>query len=137
MLYFAYGSNLEKVGMRGRCPAAEPIGSAALPNHRRVFRHWADVEPAERSDVAGGLWRITPDCLLALDDYEEVGAALYRRVLLDVRTGDKTVEAFVYRMVSMELAPPAPDYLATILKGCRDFGLDEAPVRAAGGACLN
>ena len=37
MLYFAYGSNMDPVGMRGRCPGARAVGVARLPAHRLIF----------------------------------------------------------------------------------------------------
>ena len=135
MLYLAYGSNLHRAGMLSRCPAAVPLGRAVLPGHALVFRLWADVEPRPGRSVAGGLWRITPACLAALDDYEEVASGLYRRVMLRVRPegAAEDIEALVYRMAATHRAPPEPDYLAVIREGCRDFGLDEAPVLAAAG----
>lgn len=136
LLYFAYGSNLHRSGMLSRCPAAVPLGRAALPGHALVFRSWADVEPHPGSSVAGGLWRVTPACLAALDGYEDVEAGLYRRVTLPVRPEGVTedVKALVYRMTAIHTAPPEPGYLATIREGCRDFGLDDGPVLRAAGA---
>lgn len=135
MLYFAYGSNLHHAGMRDRCPAAVPLGRASLPGHALAFRLWADVVPCPGSRVLGGLWRVTPACAAALDDYEDVAGGLYRRLVLPVvvaATGDR-VEALVYRMAATHEAPPEPGYLATIVAGCGDFGLDPAPVLAAAG----
>ena len=133
MLYLAYGSNLHRAGMLSRCPAAVPLGRAVLPGHALVFRLWADVEPRPGASVAGGLWRITPECGAALDEYEDVGSGLYRRVLLAVRPegAAEAVEALVYRMTATQAAAPEPGYLATIRQGCRDFGLDDGPVLAA------
>ena len=133
MLYFAYGSNLQRAGMLSRCPAAAPLGRAVLADHEIVFRLWADVAPRPGARVAGGLWRVTPACEAALDDYEDVGVGLYRRVMLPVwpEGASEPVEALVYRMDATHMARPEPGYLATILAGCRDFGLDDAAVRAA------
>lgn len=135
MLYFAYGSNLHRAGMLSRCPAAVPLGRALLPDHALVFRLWADVVPRPGSVVAGGLWHITADCEAALDTYEDVESGLYRRLMVPVRPegGAGPVEALLYRMLARHEAPPEPDYLAVIREGCRDFGLDDAPVLAAAG----
>jgi gamma-glutamylcyclotransferase (GGCT)/AIG2-like uncharacterized protein YtfP len=136
MLYFAYGSNLNRAGMRSRCPAAVPVGRALLRDHALVFRRWADVVPAPGCSVAGALWRITPACESALDDYEDVDGGLYRRLTLPVHPeGDiEPVAALVYRMTAAPAAPPDPAYLAVILQGCRDFGLDVAAVIDASAA---
>ena len=132
MLYFAYGSNLLRSGMAARCPAAVPVSRGVLRDYRLVFRTFADVEPAVGSHVAGGLWRITPACLAALDAYEEVHAGLYRRRVLAVEAAHgRPSDAILYRMCGAAAAPPEASYLAAILLGCRDFGLDDAPVLAA------
>lgn len=138
MLYFAYGSNLHVAGLRARCPGAERLGRAVLPDHRLVFRRWADVEPRPGDEVAGGLWRVTAACEAMLDDYEDVAGGLYRRILLPVRPEGAAapVVALVYRMTATLTAPPEPDYLAIVLEGHRDFGLAEAPVRAAAMAAM-
>ncbi|RYB04774.1 gamma-glutamylcyclotransferase family protein [Lichenibacterium ramalinae] len=139
MLYFAYGSNMNRADMRARCPAAVPLGPAHLPDHALVFRAWADVVPRAGSRVAGGLWRITPACAAALDLYEDVADGLYRRLLLPVLAAEGDApgqapvhrQALVYRMAGTHEAPPDPGYLATIVAGCRDFGIDAEPVLAA------
>ncbi len=133
MFYFAYGSNLWKSGMLERCPAAVPLGRAVLPAHRLVFRPWADVEARPGMEVAGGLWRVTPACGAALDLYEDVTGGLYRRVLASVwREGAaEPVQALLYRMDAATREPPDPAYLATVLQGCREFGLDDRAVLAA------
>ncbi len=133
MLYFAYGSNLWKAGMRSRCPAAAALGRAVLSDHRLVFRTWADVEPCFGAEVAGGLWRVTPTCEAALNLYEDVAHGLYRRVLAMVwpEGAAEPVEALVYRMTDATREPPDPTYLASVVRGCRDFGLDDGAVLAA------
>ncbi|MGI3902375.1 MAG: gamma-glutamylcyclotransferase family protein [Janthinobacterium lividum] len=133
MLYFAYGSNLHRAGMLSRCPAAVPLGRAVLQDHALVFRQWADILPIPGASVAGGLWRITPDCAAALDEYEDVASGLYHRlhVLVHPEGADEAVEALAYRMNATSEAPPHAAYLAAILQGCRDFGLDETAVSEA------
>ena len=37
MLIFAYGSNMDPVQMRQRCPGAETVGSGVLRDHRLVL----------------------------------------------------------------------------------------------------
>lgn len=126
MLYFAYGSNLHRAAMLARCPAALPLGRARLPDHALVFRTWADVTPAPGRAVVGGLWRITPACAAALDEYEDVAGGLYRRWILPIEPEGETLptDALVYRMMATHEAPPEPEYLATVLQGYRDFGID-------------
>ena len=43
-LYAAYGSNLNKIQMRKRCPRSTPICSMYLQDWRLVFKGVADLE---------------------------------------------------------------------------------------------
>jgi len=117
MLYFAYGSNLDVLQMQHRCPNAEPLGAAYFPNWKLVFRHVADIEPENGAMLPVGIWDVTDDCLKALDRYEGVKNGLYRRVFIN--------GLLTYRMNNTDIAPPAKGYFDTIMKGYKDFDLDE------------
>ena len=126
MHYFAYGSNLSVAAMRVRCPAAVPISKATLPDHRLVFRTWADVEPCPGHSVPGVLWFITSACETALDLYEDVAGGLYRRLTASVRRDGVAgpVQALMYRMDRAGYEPPDRDTLSLIEAGYADFGMD-------------
>jgi|TARA_R100000951_G_scaffold114509_1_gene119536 hypothetical protein len=117
MLYFAYGSNLNKAQMARRCPQAKPLGAAYFVGWRLVFRGVADIEPAPVTEMLPvGIWEITPKCLQALDVYEGVSGGLYRRVHIN--------GILTYRMNSSGYSRPSQGYLESIEQGYRDFGLD-------------
>ncbi len=126
MHYFSYGSNLSVAAMKARCPAAVPISKAALPDHRLVFRTWADVEPCPGHSVPGVLWTVTATCEAALDLYEDVSGGLYRRLAVLVRRDGvpEPVSALIYRMNRAGYEAPDRDTLALIQAGYADFGLD-------------
>ncbi len=42
-IYFAYGSNLNKIQMQKRCPDSELISECYLPGYELTFRGVADV----------------------------------------------------------------------------------------------
>jgi hypothetical protein len=132
MLYFAYGSNLNKKQMSRRCPAAIPIGPLMLPNARLVFRGVADIEhsPNDADAVAGGLWHITRQCERELDIYEGVRGGLYRKEYLQLgvtRNGVQTKEvALTYLMNRSGYDSPGQAYYDCISKGFEDFALDES-----------
>ncbi|WP_193227715.1 gamma-glutamylcyclotransferase family protein [Aureimonas psammosilenae] len=135
MLYFAYGSNLNRAHFCALCPAATAIGKAKLFGYRLVFKTFADIEPCLEGKVEGALWRVTAPCETALDRYEEIASGLYERRIVEV-LGDadgRTVEAFTYRMTRQAWAAPSTTYLKLIEDGYRDFGLDMAALRFAMG----
>ena len=137
MLYFAYGSNLHKDQMSRRCPAAEPLGKLIMPNTRLVFRGVADVVRADGVDCPGGIWRITAECERALDRYEGFrpeypDGGMYSKEYVELDgLPDGEAEIMLYTMNSIGIYPPSAWYFDTLKQGYRDFGLPQAPLRAA------
>lgn len=126
MLYWAYGSNLNKAAMAVRCPAARPFSRLTVGDGRLLFRGVADVQPCEGREIPGALWEITRDCERALDLYEGVASGFYVRRWLRLRIDGAERPALYYVMSPdrIGVAPPSEPYLETIIEGYRDFGLD-------------
>jgi gamma-glutamylcyclotransferase (GGCT)/AIG2-like uncharacterized protein YtfP len=96
-LYFAYGANMERAAMRGRCPGAAALGTARLAGWRYVIAAgYGSVEPAAGGAVFGVLWRLTPRDLAALNIFESLDSGLYRRAMLTVEAGARRERALVY-----------------------------------------
>ena len=76
--YFAYGSNLDFVQMRGRCPTAQFVCRAVLKDHVLAFTSRsaqrncgvADVAAQKGHDVWGAVYQIEDQDLAVLDDCE-------------------------------------------------------------------
>ena len=124
--YWAYGSNLNLHRMRIRCPQARPYSPLIIDDGLLLFRGVADVEFNRGGKVAGGLWRITPQCIQALDRYEGVSIGLYRKKYLRIRAEGQEHRVLYYQMTIGGVMPPSESYLDTIVQGYRDFELDEA-----------
>ncbi|MEC8559676.1 MAG: gamma-glutamylcyclotransferase family protein [Planctomycetota bacterium] len=100
VLCFAYGANLDRVAMKGRCPEASPLGRAVLPDHRlaAMKEGWLTIEPAPGEEVEGLVWSLTERDLDALDRYEEVDQGLYRherRLVVGDVAGPREVLVYV------------------------------------------
>ena len=132
--YFAYGSNLNKAQMRLRCPKAELVDTGIIKDYNLVFRRVADIEyaPCDGHDVPVGIWRITQDCLDALDIYEGY-PSLYRREILEAESNRDwgTWQGITYLMNSKSYAMPSPDYYASIEQGYFDCDLELEPLQEA------
>lgn len=123
MIYAAYGSNLNHDQMAQRCPKARFIGKALLRDFRLVFRVYADIEHAKGSVVPIGLWKITPDCLVALDRYEGYPFS-YGRTRVRVQLPNrKSLDAMTYFMNADGYAAPINRYYRSIEEGYDDCGL--------------
>jgi gamma-glutamylcyclotransferase (GGCT)/AIG2-like uncharacterized protein YtfP len=119
-IYLAYGSNLNKQQMKWRCPNAECLGKVMLPNYRLVFRGVADIIPAKGFHCPVGLWRITDDCEVSLDQYEGY-PRLYRKEYFANKEGQQFM---AYVMNRDGLAMPSKGYYDSIANGYDDFDID-------------
>ncbi|MEX2131633.1 MAG: gamma-glutamylcyclotransferase family protein [Pseudohongiellaceae bacterium] len=128
-LYFAYGSNMNKVQMRARCPGSKWLGSAVLPGYRWIIAAdgFANAVPAPEDTVEGVLFEITQADEAALDIYEEVDAGCYAKHVVTLRHAGTTVEALVYLNPLTEPGTAAPAYLEPLRTAMFvDAGLSEA-----------
>ncbi len=137
LLYFAYGSNLNKAQMRHRCRDAVPLTTARLPGWRLVFRGRpgkagvASIEPCPHTQVMGALWELSDRDLASLDRYEGY-PGFYGRKEVEVQTPQGPVVALAYLLrPGYGPAMPHPEYFEGILRGYRDWGLDPTPLLEA------
>jgi gamma-glutamylcyclotransferase (GGCT)/AIG2-like uncharacterized protein YtfP len=128
--YFAYGSNMDPVRMRIRCPGATSLGPALLRDHRLTFRRWlawrtgiGHVERAHGESVWGVLWEIDDGHERRLDRYEAVGRGLYTREFVQVEHSGSLVESLIYLATPEGYKRPSRRYLALLVRGAKHHGL--------------
>lgn len=134
MLYFAYGSNMERVQMKRRCPKARFVAAAVLPDHELVFsgtpRMWgggiADIRRVPGKKVEGVVWEIGEAERKVLDEYEGY-PDLYVSKEVQVRTAaGKVLTAFAYVMANPgREMPPSKPYKRLLISGAEEHGLSE------------
>lgn len=135
-LYVAYGSNLNLSQMEWRCPTAEVVGTAVLPDYELLFRGSGDsavatVEPRKGASVPILLWDIRPMDEKALDRYEGY-PRLYEKETVTVSMGGEEVEAMAYVMTpGYEPGLPDQRYHDVIAEGYRSAGFDLSVLEAA------
>lgn len=128
-LYIAYGSNLNLPQMAFRCPTAKVVGASEIKGYELLFRGGrkgavATVEPLEGSSVPVLLWKIRHGDEQALDRYEGY-PHFYRKEMMEVELGGKTVPGMVYVMNGgHEVGAPSDFYLNTIMEGYKTAGFD-------------
>ncbi|MBI3789487.1 MAG: gamma-glutamylcyclotransferase [Gemmatimonadetes bacterium] len=123
--YFAYGSNMDVAAMATRCPGARVVGPARLGSHGFLVNrnHHGTVMPAAGKAVHGLLWSITDDDQRALDEYEGVAIALYRRHQVRVTLHDgREVEALTYMARNVEPTRTSGAYYDQLLATARTLG---------------
>lgn len=130
MLYFSYGSNMDPVQMRERCPGARVLGPAKLAGASLFFTNdlagWpggvASIRKDPTDEVWGVLWDISEGHLAALDEYEGYPDA-YERIVVVVADDRGSHDAWAYVAVPTEEMPPTQLYLDGILRGATSNGL--------------
>ena len=134
--YIAYGSNLNIMQMRMRCPGARIIGTSVIEDYQLLFKgsktgSYLTIEPMEGAEVPVVIWEVTETDEKALDRYEGYPNFYYKKEMtLDIkgiRTGKvRRRDAFVYIMhEERELGIPSWYYVNTCLDGYRAFKFDE------------
>ena len=135
-IYAAYGSNLNHVQMRGRCPEAKYLGSAMLKNQNLLFcgqpdHSFATIKTMAGKEVPIGLWEISARDEKSLDRYEGY-PHFYHKTVLPVTLDGEEVHAMVYIMdLAMPAGLPSVMYYDIVEKGYRDCGLNTAYLQAA------
>jgi gamma-glutamylcyclotransferase len=103
-----------------RCPDATSVRVLELLGWKLVFRRTADIVPAVGHTVLGGLYRITGADDVALDRHEGVHRGRYQRKHFLI--GDEWALSY-FMNGSYAEEGPAPEYLALIEQGYRDWKL--------------
>jgi len=131
-LYFAYGSNMSRAGMRARCPGARVVGPARLDNYCFFIGidGWGSVKPSPGDVVHGLLWRLTPRDVAAMHAYELLHAGLYDVRRLPVRLGARRKTAMIYLLRRRGRGKPKPGYVELIAAAARGWNLPEPYVRS-------
>jgi gamma-glutamylcyclotransferase (GGCT)/AIG2-like uncharacterized protein YtfP len=125
MLYFAFGSNLNRKQIKRRCKNSRFISRHILKNYQLVFRSKygaADIQRKEGSSVLGAIYDINKADEKKLDAYEEfpkVYVKKYFKIL-----GKKVM--FYYMSSKTKQTEPSRRYLNSIIQGYKDCGYNDS-----------
>ncbi len=127
MLYFAFGSNLNRKQIKRRCKNSRFISRHILKNYQLVFRSKygaADIQRKKGSSVLGAIYDINKTDEKKLDAYEEfpkVYVKKYFKIL-----GKKVM--FYYMFNKTKQTEPSRRYLNSIIQGYKDCGYKDSHV---------
>jgi hypothetical protein len=140
-LYVAYGSNLNKQQMKGRCPDAKFVGTGVIENYELQFKGslygaHATIAPKEGSSVPVGLWTIQSRDESRLDMYEGYRKTGYRyydkeQVRVNMTDGGSVIGMVYIMDQRMDFGQPTPGYYDTVREGYANCGLDETVLEQA------
>lgn len=112
--YIAYGSNMNIVDMKKRCPTARMIGTLIFTGYKLMFNRYATIVKNETSRIPTVIWEITEKDEERLDEYEGF-PKLYHKEYIPSSINNKKVEGLVYVMNDFVPMPPTRQYFNTIL----------------------
>lgn len=128
MIYFAYGSNLNKVQMKRRCPDSVPITKVKLKCYELVFNRVADIIESEEGIVYGAIYDVSEEDIKYLDRYEGF-PRLYKKIEVVVEDDEGNYhKAFVYVMTRKGRGKPLDEYYEIIKQGFMDWDLPLEPL---------
>jgi cation transport regulator ChaC len=142
MYYFAYGSTLDLLQMRLRCPKSRFLTTARLDGYRICFPRKSvvrdcatiSVEPADGECVWGVLFEVGPDDMERLDDREgfqkrrDPSKNAHNRITVKVETAEgKAAVAEAYVAVPTENPGlPSSHYIAFLVSCAAECGLPKS-----------
>ena len=135
-LYIAYGSNLNVLQMRHRCPTAKLCGTGIVEGYELQFKGrpqnaFATIAPKEGASVPVAVWELRPWDERSLDVYEGYPSHYFKRDI-PVRMDGKEVVGMAYIMdLQMDYGLPSRSYYQTVLDGYEDCGLDASVLEQA------
>jgi len=135
-LYVAYGSNLNVLQMKQRCPTAKLYGTGTVENYQLQFKGrpqnaFATIAPKEGASVPVAVWELRPWDERSLDVYEGFPNHYFKQDI-PVRMDGKEVVGMAYIMnLQMGYGLPSRSYYQTVLDGYEDCGLDASVLEQA------
>ncbi|MDB5183082.1 MAG: gamma-glutamylcyclotransferase [Candidatus Saccharibacteria bacterium] len=127
MLYFAYGSNLNKHQMHQRCPSAKLLSVGYLNGYTLYYggecidwdnKAYLNIAKHDGGQVWGAVYQMSRADIKRLDGFEDVPRD-YSRKLVRIHTGAKTLNAYVYLGHKVKRGVPSFKYRRTTLIGAR------------------
>lgn len=133
--YIAYGSNLNVLQMKLRCPTARIIGTSYIKDYELLFKgsktgSYLTIEKKKGEKVPVAIWETQESDELSLDRYEGCPHFYYKTEMTLPIKGIKSNKirirkAYVYIMhEDRKLGIPSKDYVRTCYKGYMKFKFD-------------
>ena len=127
--YFAFGLNMDRHDMAGRCPRSRWRGAVVLSGYRFRINPLgvATVVPDRNARVYGVLWDLDRDDERSLDWFEGVSIRQYRKSLVQVRDleAGRRCSALVYLTCDSRPGVAGRGYMERVLAAAEAAGLPE------------
>lgn len=134
MIYFAYGSMMDRNRLAEICPEAKPVSVAKIPHHAVTFTghssKWgggtATISLTAGLDLWGGLYEIESGCRAKLAESHLAGGYVWSWTSVETAQGSRVHAGLLVKVRDLERSAPSPDYLAALKAGWEQWGLEPA-----------
>ena len=131
MLYFAYGSNMERAQMKRLCKGSRFVSAARLTDHELVFPRRSDawgggvagLKPAPGKVVEGILYEVPEEDQKILDLAEDYPRSSIRKPVTAENFAGEKVKAFAYFVMGAGDYPPSRRYMEKLISGAEEHDL--------------
>ena len=130
MIYFAYGSLMNRSGLADLCPRAEPLRCARISDHRLAFTgsssQWgggsATIRLAPGRDVWGALYEVDEECRRAIERSGEADGYVWAWTQVMDEEGKRIRAGLLVKVRHLEAASPSPEYLDVLRQAWTQWG---------------
>jgi len=133
MLYFAYGSNMERAQMKHRCKESRFHSTALLRDHQLIFPRRSDpwgggvagLKAAPGKAVEGVLYEVSEADQKILDQAEDHPKSSLRRMVTVENFAVENLKAFTYFTLGSGDYPPSRRYMEKLISGAEEHNLSD------------
>jgi len=132
MIYFAYGSLVNRDRMSGLCPAAVPLQTARIPHHSLCFTGnsstWgggtATIRLAPAFDLWGVLYEIDDEGRRNIEQSADSDGYVWSFTAVLDGEGARVRAGILIKIRDLELTSPSAAYLEVLKTGWQQWGLN-------------
>lgn len=119
---------MSRAVMHKHAADAEPVGVAALKNHRFVITAdgYASITPTRTETVYGVLWRLTPRDCVTLAAWENIAGGLYRAKTLPVQQAGRRQMVLTYVARPRQAGRAKAGYMELVIAAALEWQLPQA-----------
>ena len=132
MLYFAYGSLVNRDQLKKLAPSAVPVGPARIHNHALCFtgnsETWgggtATIGLAPNQDLWGALYDVDDDGRAAVERSGMPDGYVWAFTSVADEAGERVQSGLLVKVRDLERRDPSSAYLEVLKAGWSSWGLD-------------
>lgn len=132
MIYFAYGSLVNRDQLLALCPTAKPLGTARIPEHALCFTghsvRWgggtATIGLAPSAELWGALYEIDSPGRDQIERSGQSDGYVWSHTQVENSNGERIQTGILIKVRDLKRTTPSDAYLEVLRTGWAQWGLD-------------